>query len=92
MATIAAPKRAYALVAMYTQISIGDASRRYGVSIDTLRRWARTGRVRCWRSPSGKRLFDAEELERATAPVPEAQARAPVDATDAKAEGAEHGS
>lgn len=55
---------------MHTQlISISDAVRRFGVSADTLKRWAAAGRIRCWRDARGRRLFHAEELEHALAPV-----------------------
>lgn len=55
---------------MHTQlISISEAVRRFGVSADTLKRWASAGRIRCWRDARGRRLFHGEELEHALAPV-----------------------
>ncbi len=57
---------------MNTHIPIGEASRRFGVSIDTLRRWARDGRVRCWRDSTGRRLFDEDELAAAVRPIEQA--------------------
>ncbi len=44
------------------RIPIGEASRLVHVSLDTLRRWAASGRVRCWRGPGGRRYFDPRDL------------------------------
>ena len=43
---------------------LGDASRALGVSVDTLRRWARTGKLRTSRDSSNRRRVPREEIER----------------------------
>lgn len=45
-------------------MSLGDAARELGVSIDTLRRWDRAGRVRTLRDERNRRLVPASEVER----------------------------
>jgi excisionase family DNA binding protein len=45
-------------------LSIGEASERLGIHINTLRRWADRGMVRTVRLPSGYRRFEEEEIER----------------------------
>ena len=45
-------------------MSIGQAARVLGVSVDTVRRLADSGRLPSSRSPNGRRLIDAEELAR----------------------------
>lgn len=42
----------------------GDAARALGISLDTLRRWDREGRVRCVRDESNRRLVPLSEVER----------------------------
>lgn len=44
-------------------ISIGDASEYLGISIDTLRRWEKKGRITPMRSPGGHRYFSKKELD-----------------------------
>ncbi len=44
-------------------ISIGQASEYLGVSIDTLRRWEKKGRIEAFRSPGGHRYYDKTELD-----------------------------
>jgi molybdopterin-binding protein len=51
-------------------ISLGEAAKRLGVSVDTLRRWDRSGRLRTLRDDSNRRLVPPEELERLGA-IPE---------------------
>src|SRR5258707_7560311 len=41
-----------------------EASRALGVSLDTLRRWDRSGRIRTTRDASNRRLIAASEVER----------------------------
>jgi len=43
-------------------VPIGVARRMIGVSASTMRRWARQGRMHCWRGPGGRRYFDSAEL------------------------------
>jgi molybdopterin-binding protein len=44
--------------------SAAEAARALGISIDTLRRWDRTGRIRTRRDPANRRLVPASEIER----------------------------
>lgn len=57
------------------RIPIGLACRMLGVSTETLRRWARQGRLRCWRGPGGRRYFDPAELPSLMRPDAEANKR-----------------
>jgi molybdopterin-binding protein len=45
-------------------LKAGDAARALGISLDTLRRWDREGRVRCVRDNSNRRLVPLSEVER----------------------------
>ncbi len=45
-------------------LTIGEAARLLGVSVDTLRRWDRAGRIRTIRSPANRRLVPREEVDR----------------------------
>lgn len=45
-------------------LSIGEASEYLGVSIDTLRRWEKKGRINPYRSPGGHRYYEKDELDR----------------------------
>jgi molybdopterin-binding protein len=42
----------------------GEAARALGVSLDTLRRWDRQGRIRTERDSANRRLVPASEIER----------------------------
>ena len=42
----------------------GEAARALGISLDTLRRWDREGRIRCVRDASNRRMVSASEVER----------------------------
>lgn len=42
----------------------GEAARRLGISLDTLRRWDRQGRIRTERDRANRRLVPLEEIER----------------------------
>ena len=44
--------------------TIGEAARLLGVSVDTLRRWDRQGRLRTRRDRANRRLVPAAEVER----------------------------
>lgn len=46
---------------------IGEASRVLGVSLDTLRRWDRAGRIRTERDSANRRIVPAAEIDRLTA-------------------------
>ncbi|TMJ98044.1 MAG: MerR family DNA-binding transcriptional regulator [Actinobacteria bacterium] len=41
-----------------------EAAARLGVSLDTIRRWDRAGRIRTERDPANRRLVPVEEIER----------------------------
>ena len=45
-------------------LTAGEASRRLGISLDTLRRWDRQGRIRVERDAANRRLVPLEEIER----------------------------
>lgn len=44
-------------------LSIGEAADYLGVSIDTLRRWEKKGKIPTYRSPGGHRYFKEEDLK-----------------------------
>ncbi len=44
-------------------LSIGEASEYLGISIDTLRRWEKKGRITTYRSPGGHRYFQKKDLK-----------------------------
>ena len=45
-------------------LPIGDAARALGVSVDTLRRWERAGRLKTTRDPANRRLVSEDEVRR----------------------------
>ena len=45
-------------------LTAGEAARRLGISLDTLRRWDRQGRIRVERDASNRRLVRLAEVER----------------------------
>ena len=47
-----------------TELSLGDAARAIGVSVDTLRRWDRDGKVQTVRDERNRRLVPRSEVER----------------------------
>ena len=51
-----------------THLSIGKAAKYLGVSIDTLRRWEKKGKLSTHRSPGGHRYFLKKDLDQAFAP------------------------
>jgi len=56
----AAPKQAPAS----RSIPIGEAARALGVSVDTLRRWERAGRIETTRDSANRRLVSEDEVRR----------------------------
>ena len=50
-----------------TMVPIGEAARRLGVSVDTLRRWERAGRIVAVRTAGGQRRYTDAEVERVAA-------------------------
>jgi molybdopterin-binding protein len=49
--------------------SATEAARALGISLDTLRRWDRAGKIRVDRDASNRRVVAAEEVERLRAPA-----------------------
>jgi excisionase family DNA binding protein len=45
-------------------LPIGEAARRLGVSVETIRRWDRAGKITSTRTVGGQRRFPASEVER----------------------------
>lgn len=45
-------------------LTASEASRRLGISLDTLRRWDRQGRIRVQRDTSNRRVVPVSEVER----------------------------
>jgi molybdopterin-binding protein len=52
---------------MANAVSLGEASREIGVSVDTLRRWDRAGKLRTVRDERNRRLVPAAEVRRLAA-------------------------
>jgi molybdopterin-binding protein len=48
-------------------LTLGDAARAIGVSVDTLRRWDRAGKLRTVRDARNRRLVPAREVDRVAA-------------------------
>jgi len=44
--------------------SVGEAAKTLGISVDTLRRWDREGRIKAERDKSNRRVVPASEIER----------------------------
>jgi molybdopterin-binding protein len=51
--------------------SASEAARTLGISLDTLRRWDRQGRIKTRRDPSNRRIVAAREIERLGGPIGE---------------------
>ena len=51
-------------------LAIGEAARALGVTVETLRRWDRDGRIRSFRTPGGQRRFPQTEIDRLRDEVP----------------------
>ena len=54
-------------------VAIGEAARALGVSVDTLRRWDREGRLRVVRDASNRRRVPVSEIERSSGRAPRAR-------------------
>jgi molybdopterin-binding protein len=48
--------------------AVGEAAHLLGISLDTLRRWDRQGRIRTERDRANRRVVPAEEIERLRGP------------------------
>jgi molybdopterin-binding protein len=49
-------------------LAVAEAARALGISLDTLRRWDRTGRIRVERDAANRRVVPASEIERLKGP------------------------
>ena len=63
-----------------SDLSLGEAAKALGVSVDTLRRWDGAGRLRTTRDERNRRRVPAAELERLAQRPQRAQAGAPLSA------------
>ena len=52
-------------------LSAAEAARALGISVDTLRRWDRAGKIRTDRDSANRRVVPASEVERLRGPVGE---------------------
>lgn len=52
-------------------LTAAEASQRLGISLDTLRRWDRAGKIRVSRDASNRRIVDAAEVERLRGRAPD---------------------
>ena len=52
-------------------LSAAEAARALGISVDTLRRWDRDGKIRVERDSANRRVVPASEVERLRGPVGE---------------------
>jgi molybdopterin-binding protein len=49
---------------MPTELSMGEAAKALGVSVDTLRRWDKNGKLKTKRDSRNRRVVTAKEIER----------------------------
>jgi molybdopterin-binding protein len=68
------------LMAREKDLTLGEAARAIGVSVDTLRRWDRTGKLRTHRDAENRRLVSAGEVQRLRAIPERHQTGAPMSA------------
>src|SRR5205814_7950195 len=61
-------------------LKASDAARALGISLDTLRRWDREGRVQVVRDPANRRMVPASEVERLSGHPPRTRTGAPLSA------------
>src|ERR687885_1859575 len=54
-------------------VRASEAARAIGISLDTLRRWDREGRIRVVRDPSNRRMVPASEVDRLSFRPPRAR-------------------
>lgn len=52
---------------MSVDLSMGEAAKALGVSVDTLRRWDKSGKLKTHRDPRNRRVVPISEIERLTA-------------------------
>jgi molybdopterin-binding protein len=68
---------------MATDLSLGEAAHALGVSLDTLRRWDRAGKLRTTRDERNRRRVPSDEVERLAA-RPRRRRSAPGDLLSAR--------
>jgi molybdopterin-binding protein len=51
---------------MESDVTLGEAANALGVSLDTLRRWDRSGKLKTFRDPHNRRRVPLTEIERLT--------------------------
>jgi molybdopterin-binding protein len=56
---------------MQDDMTAAEAARRLGISLDTLRRWDRAGKIEVTRDAANRRRVPAKEVERLAAPEPQ---------------------
>jgi molybdopterin-binding protein len=56
---------------MQDDMAAAEAARRLGISLDTLRRWDRAGKIEVTRDAANRRRVPATEVERLAAPEPQ---------------------
>jgi molybdopterin-binding protein len=61
-------------------LKASDAANALGISLDTLRRWDRDGRIRVVRDASNRRIVPESEVERLTGRAPMVRTGAPLSA------------
>jgi len=66
------------------QVRIGEAATMLGVSVESLRRWERDGRLRIVRTSSGQRLIPVSEVQRLLSERRESQPDRPIVAQSAR--------
>lgn len=57
-------------------LTTGQAARRLQVSLDTVRRWGKAGRIPMIRTPTGNRRFRRSDVEALLVPVEPTEAQA----------------
>ena len=57
------------MLGQMADLTLGEAARAIGVSVDTLRRWDRAGKLRTTRDERNRRRVPRREVERLTRPA-----------------------
>jgi molybdopterin-binding protein len=65
---------------MQRELTLGEAASALGVSVDTLRRWERAGKLHAHRDARNRRMISAEELRRLSATPERHRTGAPLSA------------
>ncbi len=62
------------------QMKASDAARALGISLDTLRRWDREGKIRTGRDAANRRVVPVSEVERLSGRAPALKTGSPLSA------------